>query len=175
MRIVVLGLAALAVATAAQAEVVAVKDNGFEVRQTAEVKAPAAKVYEALVKVGGWWDPSHSWSGDAANISIDPKVGGCWCETLPNGGGVRHMEVTGVAPGKSLHFTGGLGPLRYTGASGHMNWTLAEKDGVTTVTWTYAVGGFAKDGFATWAPAVDGVLGAALKRLKTYAETGKPT
>lgn len=172
---VVLGviLASLAVG-AARAEVVAVAENGFEVKQVAEVKAPAAKVYEALTRVGAWWDSSHSWSGEAKNLSIDPRPGGCWCESLANGGGVKHLEVVAADPGKSLRFAGGLGPLQFTGASGHLNWTLAEKDGVTTVTWTYAVGGYAKEGFKTWAPAVDGVLGAALKRFKSYAETGKP-
>ncbi|HYD44093.1 MAG TPA: SRPBCC family protein [Phenylobacterium sp.] len=174
MRIILGVAAALWLAAAARAEVVTVADHGFEVKEVAEVKAPAAKVYAALTAIGRWWDSEHSWSGSAANMTLTPAPGDCWCEKLPNGGAIRHLEVIGVEPGKGLRFHGGLGPLQFTGAAGHMNWTLTEKDGVTTVTWVYTVGGYAKEGFKTWAPAVDSVLGAALKRFKAYAETGKP-
>lgn len=158
----------------ARAEVVAVADNGFEVKQEAKVAKPPAEVYQALVQVGRWWDSDHSWSGDAANMTLAPRPGDCWCEAMPKGGSVRHLEVVAVEPGQSLRFYGGLGPLQFTGAAGHMNWKLEKMGDATLVTWTYSVGGYAKDGFKTWAPAVDGVLGAALKRFKSYAETGKP-
>ena len=49
----------------------------------------------------------------AANLSLDAAPGGCFCERLPNGGGVEHMRVTYVEPGKRIVLTGSLGPLLY--------------------------------------------------------------
>jgi hypothetical protein len=54
-------------------------------------------------------------------------------------------------------------------------WSLAEKDGRTTLTQIYFVGGYFPGGLDKLAPAVDGVLGEQLARLKSYVETGKPT
>jgi uncharacterized protein YndB with AHSA1/START domain len=165
--------AALLLATPVAAEVVDAQPNGFEVRQSVTVKAPAAKVYADLVDVGAWWGSDHSWSGDARNMTIDAKPGGCWCETWP-AGGVRHMTVIDAQPGKQIRFEGALGPLSFAGLAGYMSWVLSEKDGVTTVTWTYDVGGYAKGGLDKWPAGVDGVLTAQIGRFKTYVETGKP-
>ena len=166
-------LASLAVGTAG-AEVVDVSAQGMHLKQVAEVKAPAAKVYDALTRIGDWWSSAHSFSGDARNMRLEPKVGGCWCERLPNGGELRHLEVIAVEPGKALRLYGSLGPMQFSGAAGNMNWTIAEKDGVSTVTFDYAAGGYFKGGFPAFAPGADFVVGDALKRFKAYAETGKP-
>ncbi|MEX0600366.1 MAG: hypothetical protein WD205_06975, partial [Rhodothermales bacterium] len=55
--------------------------DGFSIRHEAVVEAAPAAVYEMLVdNVGRWWSPSHTYSGDAANLSIDARPGGCFCE-----------------------------------------------------------------------------------------------
>ncbi|MDQ0465678.1 uncharacterized protein YndB with AHSA1/START domain [Caulobacter ginsengisoli] len=172
MRAIVF-VTALLLAGPAAAEVVDSQPNGFEVRQSAAIKAPAAKVYADLVKIGAWWGSDHSWSGDARNITIDARPGGCWCETWA-GGGVLHMTVIDAQPGKQLRFAGALGPLSFSGLDGHMAWTLGEKDGVTTVTWTYAVGGYVRGGLGQWPAGVDKVLTEQLERFKRFEETGKP-
>ena len=178
MRIVLLAAIAVGLATAgvARAEVVDVQPGGFEVRHSVEIAAPPAKVWAALGQVGAWWNSSHSWSGDAKNLSIDLKPGGCWCEALPKtGGGAWHMTVVFVDPGKTVRMAGALGPLSLSGADGHMIWMLAEKaPGATTLTWTYDVGGYYKGGLDKLAGPVDGVLGEQAARLKKYVETGKP-
>ncbi|HZZ34672.1 MAG TPA: SRPBCC family protein [Caulobacteraceae bacterium] len=167
--------AALSFAGAARGEVVDAQPNGFEVRRSVEIAAPAAKVWAALGQPAAWWDSGHSWSGDAKNLSIDLKPGGCWCEALPKtGGGALHMTVIFVDPGKTLRLAGALGPLSMSGADGHMVWSLAEKGPTTTLTWTYDVGGYFKGGLDKRAGPVDGVLGAQVARLKAYVETGKP-
>ena len=67
-----------------------VTPNGFLVKFEVSVNAPVAKVYDALVgQIGSWWDSEHTYSGDAKNLSIDARPGGCFCEKLPNGGGIR--------------------------------------------------------------------------------------
>ena len=54
----------------------------------------AREAYLRLVRdIGDWWNPAHTFSGNAHNISIDEKPMGCFCEKLARQGGVRHMEV----------------------------------------------------------------------------------
>jgi len=168
-------LAMLALAGGARADVVEATPNGFQVKETTDIAAPAAKVWTALGQFGAWWNPKHSWSGDAKNFQLELKPGACLCETLPNGGGVHHLSVVFVAPGKSAVLEGALGPLMYSGAEGRLVWTLAEKDGRTTLTQVYYVGGYYPGGLDKLASAVDGVLAEQLGRLKAYVETGKPS
>ena len=170
------GLAAvLALAGAARAEVVDATPGGFQVEEKVEIAAPAAKVWEALGLWGSWWSSEHTWSKDAKNLTLELRAGGRLSETLPGGGGVQHMTVIFADPGKRAILDGTLGPLMFSGASGHLMWTLEEKDGKTTLTQDYIVGGYMKGGLGAIAPAVDGVLTEQLGRLKRYVETGKPS
>ncbi|MGH6966343.1 MAG: SRPBCC family protein [Phenylobacterium sp.] len=165
--------AGLLLASAAHAEVTDKSAAGFEVTEKATIAAPAAKVYAALLTPGAWWNKDHSWSGNASNLSIDLATG-CFCEKLPKGF-VRHMTVVFADGATTLRLFGGLGPMQFTGASGHLAFVLKPAGDKTELTLTYDVGGYAKGGLAEkWAAPVDGVLGEAAGRLKTYVETGKP-
>jgi hypothetical protein len=166
-------LAALAMSSDARAAVVDATPNGFQVEETASIAAPATKVWAAIGQWGDWWNSAHSWSGDAHNITLDLKPGGCLCEALPNGGGARHMTVLMSMPDRLLVLDGALGPLMLSGADGHMRFKLAEKAGVTTVTMDYWVGGYLPAGLDKIAGDVDGVLAEQTGRLKAYVETGK--
>ncbi len=153
-----------------------VTPTGFLVKLEANINAPAAKVYDALVgQVGSWWNPEHTYSHDAKNLSIDPRPGGCFCEKLPNGGGVEHLRVVYVAPREVLRLSGGLGPLQASGVAGSMTWKLTGDGDHTRVQLSYSVGGFIVGGFDKIAPAVESMLNEQLNRLKLFAETGKPT
>jgi uncharacterized protein YndB with AHSA1/START domain len=165
--------AAALTATAVRAEVVDAQANGFEVKRTAVLNAPADKVYAALAQPSQWWNKDHTWSGSSANLSLAPMAGGCFCEKLPNGGSVLHMTVVYAQPGQGLRLFGGLGPLQMSGATGHLGWSLVEKDGKTTLTQTYDAGGYMTGGLDKIAPVVDRVLGEQFDRLKAYVETGK--
>jgi uncharacterized protein YndB with AHSA1/START domain len=171
------GLAALALAgvSTARAEVVDANPAGFQVKQTVEIAAPAAKVWKSLGKIGSWWNSQHTWSQDARNVGLTLTYNGEMWENLPGGGFVHHLRVIYVDPGKKVIFDGTLGPMIYSGASGHLVWVLTEKDGHTTFVQTYYVGGYCPGGLDKLAPAVDGVLGEQLGRLKRYVETGKPS
>ena len=175
MRRLTIALALTIVASAALpsvsgAEVVDAQPNGFEVRRTAVFNAPADQVYAALSQPSRWWNKDHTWSGSAANLSLAPMAGGCFCEKLPKGGSVMHMTVVFAQPGQALRLFGALGPLQTTGATGHLAWILSEKDGQTTLTQTYDVGGYRMGGLDKLAPAVDKVLGEQFDRLKAYVE-----
>ncbi len=159
----------------AKADVVDSGAAGFTVKIVSNVSAPAAKVYSVLVEqIGVWWDPAHTWSGKSANLSLDPTPGGCFCEKLPAGGGVRHLTVLYADPGKLLRLSGGLGPLQDMAVNGSMTWKLTEESGKTTIEFTYKVGGYQPGGIEAMAKPVDGVLTAQISRLKRFVETGKP-
>ena len=96
--ILMLGSAAAAPAAAG---VVDVSTNGFTVQISTHIAAAPAKVYAALIDPARWWSSEHTFSGSAANLHLDAKAGGCWCETLPNGGSVVHLIVVYVDPGKA--------------------------------------------------------------------------
>ncbi len=117
----VMGAAALMLASMAgeqaSAEVVSVGANGFEIRETAHTVAPSDKAYAALLLPARWWSSDHTFSGSAANLVLDARAGGCWCETLPGGGSVEHLRVAYVSPGKTLRLRGALGPFQGLGAA----------------------------------------------------------
>jgi len=167
--------AALAVSVVAGAAQAAVTDRsaaGFEVSETATIAAPPNKVWDNLMRPYRWWSSQHSWSGKAANLSIDSS--GCFCEKLTHGA-VRHMTVVYADEDKALRMAGALGPLQFTGATGHLGVTLKPVGDGTEVVMTYDVGGYARGGLAEkWAGPVDAVLGEQLARLKKTVETGKP-
>lgn len=174
------GIAVLALTTpwGAGAEVAQVGASGFLVRHEARVAAPPERVWTALVeRVGEWWSPDHTFSGDAGNLSIEARPGGCFCERLPGGGGVEHLRVVYVAPGERLRMAGALGPLQGSGLAGSATWELAAADdgAATTLAFTYSAGGFLEAGFEPVAPIVDRVLGEQFARLVAFAETGRPT
>jgi uncharacterized protein YndB with AHSA1/START domain len=150
--------------------------TGFLVKLEVGVNAPEAKVYDALVgQIGSWWNPAHTYSHDAKNLSIDARPGGCFCEKFPGGGGVEHLRVVYVAPGQLLRFSGELGPLQASGVAGSLTWKLTSGTNSTRVELSYSVGGFIQGGFEKIAPAVESMLNDQLNRLKLFVETGKPT
>lgn len=178
-----LALPSLLLAGAAGAAVVDSADHGFTVHSAVEVAAAPGPIYITLVQqVGAWWDSEHTFSGDAANLTIDPRPGGCFCERLPDGGGVLHLTVVYAAPGKLLRLRGGLGPLQGTSATGSLTFALSPVEGAegriaesrTRVELTYQVGGYLPGGLGGWAAGVDRVLGEQLGRLARYVETGSP-
>nr|WP_299647780.1 SRPBCC family protein [Sphingomonas bacterium] len=115
-----------------------------------------------------WWSSAHSWSGSGANMTLDPRPGGCFRERLPGGGGVEHLRVVSAAPGTSLRTTGALGPLQGEALTGVMTLTLKAGGAGTSVTLRYAVAARRTGGTAL-APAVDAALAEQVARLKTAA------
>jgi len=153
-----------------------VTPSGFLVKIEANINAPATKVYDALVgQIGSWWNPEHTYSHDAKNLSIDPRPEGCFCEKLPNGGGIEHLRVVYIAPPQLVRFSGALGPLQASGVAGSMTWKLTDGPDNTRLELSYSVGGFIPGGFEKIAPAVEAMLREQVDRLKMFVETGKPT
>src|SRR5262249_46273108 len=110
----------------------------------------------------------------AANMTLDAKAGGCFCEMLPNGGSVQHLEVVSAMPGKQLRMRGALGPFQGSGVDGAMTWALAASAGQTDLTVTYDLGGHMKGGFVDWPQKADAMVSEQVARLKKLVETGAP-
>ena len=158
----------------AQAELLKSAETGFVARNAVTVAARPDQVWAALIAPARWWNPAHSWSGKAANFSLDARAGGCFCEALTNGGSVEHQRVLFSNPGQLLRLGGGLGPLQPEAVSAVLTWELkAEGDG-TRLTQTYAVSGMVDGGLSGWAAPVDGVIREQLERLERLIETGSP-
>jgi len=165
---------ALLLAGPATAAVVNAGPSGFELKQTVHIAASADKVYAALIQPKLWWSSDHTFSQNAANLSLDARAGGCFCEALPNGGSVQHEVVVQAAPGEALVMRGALGPFQARGVDGALAFRLAPAAGGTDLTMTNDLGGYMSEGFADWAPRADDMLAGQMARLKAYVETGKP-
>jgi uncharacterized protein YndB with AHSA1/START domain len=162
------------ISATAQAAVTDSAPNGFALTETVHIAAPRDKVYAALLEPSHWWSSTHSFSGNAANITLDARAGGCWCETLPNGGSAQHLTVVYVKPGEMLRLNGALGPFQSFAVDGVLTWTLKDGGAGTDLTLTYLVGGYMKGGFDGISKAADGVLGEQAIRLQHFVETGSP-
>lgn len=170
----ILTWAGVAMAAPAHCAVTASSDIGFAIENSIEIAADADTVYRVLGQPGRWWDGAHSYSGDAANMTIDARAGGCFCETIPGPDGVsgtiEHARVIYAAPGKQLRLSGALGPLQTEAVTGTLDFAITPAPGGVRVTMSYVVGGYLRAGPARIAPAVDRVLAAQLAGLKRAAE-----
>ena len=88
----VLFLVGLCVASGASAVGEGASPTGFKVTHEVTVAASPATVWRALGRVGRWWDPEHTWSGEARNMRIVLAAGECFCERW-QGNSVEHARV----------------------------------------------------------------------------------
>lgn len=176
MRLVAVSIfSALALAAPAAAEVTATGEGAFISRNAVEVEASQWAAWQAMIAPNTWWNPDHSYSGDAANMYLDAQATGCFCEKLPvpkeappgtRPGSVEHMHVVYVAPGAALRMVGGLGPLQSEAVKGVLTITFKPLDGgKTRILWEYAVGGYMRYETPKIAGLVDKVVAEQLGRL----------
>lgn len=160
------------------AEVTQKSDAGFVIRVSAEVAASPENAWKAFTTPSRWWSEQHTFSGDAANLTLDPVANGCFCEKLPvpkdalagqKPGSVMHMRVIYAEPYRALRLVGGLGPLQSEAINGTMTVTFKAADGsggkATRILWEYVVGGFMRYKPEVISGAVDKVLEAQLQGL----------
>ncbi|MFD1106868.1 SRPBCC family protein [Sphingobium olei] len=163
-----------AMAAPAPAAVTGSSQWGFSTESSVEIAAGPDAVYALLAQPGRWWEGSHTYSGDAANMTIALHAGGCFCEAIPAKAGpagtVEHARVVQAMPGQRLRLSGALGPLQGEGAVGTLDFAVTPSAGGAKVVMTYVVGGYIRGGPAAIAPLVDQVLATQLAGLKRAAE-----
>lgn len=175
MRFLLKLCAGISVFTAlpATAEVHNSDANGFAIRATATVPASPEEVWNELLDPAEWWSGTHTFSGNAANLSLDPRAGGCFCEILPNAtnktaeprGGVQHMQVVYIEEPRILRLSGALGPLQSEPVTGGLTFVIKAEDGKTRINAEYVVGGYMRIASSRMAPIVDRVIAEQLGRL----------
>ena len=166
-------IVALIGAGTAQAEVIHADPHGFEVREQVQLVVPAAEAMAAFAKIPGWWSKDHTYSGDAANLSLDVRPGGCFCERFPKtGGGIEHLRVTYLKPGEEMVMTGALGPLLGEAVFGVLRVSVERIAGGSQLTLDYRAAGFANGGGNRFAPIVDEMLADQMTRFRTFAAAG---
>lgn len=158
---------------AAQAEVSGLSPNGFVVTHRTETKATPAQVYAAIGHPEQWWNSEHTFSHDAANLSLSLTAGGCFCERWADGS-VEHARVIYAGRDSAVRLSGAFGPLQALAVDAVLTIGVATKDGHTVLQMTYRVSGNADAALEKLALPVDGVLGEQFKRLESFAATGKP-
>jgi uncharacterized protein YndB with AHSA1/START domain len=163
------GVLALASLGPAHAEVKDATAGGFSLQNAVQVPTDAMTAWKALVNdVDRWWPADHTWWGAEAELSIEPRAGGCFCERQGDQQAL-HMQVTFVDPGKLLRLTGGLGPLQGMGLHGVLEFRLAPAGGGgTTITMFYRAGGYTPDDLSMFATVVDKVQALQLGGLADY-------
>lgn len=166
--------ACLLAGAAAHADVSEASASGFTITYAMVVDSDPQKVYQAFTQLPKWWNSAHTWSGQASNMSLDAQAGGCWCERWGDGASAVHGRVLMALPGSALRFQAGLGPLQEIPNAGVLTFGTARRDGATRLRVTYRVAGAPEANLDKLAPAVDGVIGEQVKRLKAFIETGKP-
>ncbi|MGH8030341.1 MAG: hypothetical protein ACREO3_10445 [Arenimonas sp.] len=156
---------ALLAASPAFASVESATADGFLVRHEVMVPVDSKTAFAELVHPEHWWNDAHTWSGSAANLSLDPRAGGCWCERWAKGE-AEHGVVIRVVRDESLRVRAAFGPLQDMALNGVFDLTLSHVEGGTKIVATYRINGPASANLDKLAAPVDGVIGEQVERLR---------
>lgn len=162
-----------AVAPTVHADIKVAASDGFLIVHSARIDAGPARIYALLPAVGRWWSSSHTYSGDAANLTLDPQAGGCFCERWKDGA-VAHGRVILAMRDQLLRIDTALGPLQSKAVTGVLTFQLVPDGNATVLTLAYRVNGASGSALDKDAPAIDRVLSEQFLRLTRLVETGKP-
>ncbi len=174
MRFLSALILAFLLAAPARAEVTEATSDHMLITQMVEIDASPARAWRALGRIGSWWNGEHSYSGDARNMTLDVRAGGCFCERW-SGGEVEHGRVIYASPAQGiLRLDAALGPMQARGIHAVWTFTLVANGPSTRVTMTYLALGASTSTLDVFAPAVDGVLAEQMARFKHFVETGAP-
>ena len=164
-------MALFGAAGAAYAEIKTAAPDTFLLSYSNRFDAPPATVYAALGLIDRWWDNEHTYSGSAANLTMQLRAGACFCEGWSSGT-VEHGRVVMAIPGQIVRIESALGPLQGRAVNGVLTFVLKPDGTGTQLTMTYLVNGANNSALDKSAPPVDEVLGEQFARLGRLIETG---
>lgn len=154
----------------AAAEIVSRSENAFTLRFSVGLEASREDVIDAVRNVPSWWDPAHSYTGDATNLSLAFQPGGCWCERLADGSDFRHGELVSIGLDR-VRFNAPLGPLNGTATRADLTFTAGPENRGTLAAMEFVVEG---PGVGAFADGVHGVMQQAWTRYVRFIEYGEP-
>lgn len=155
----------------AGAEVKMASAEGAIIVHRFQIAATPQAAWQVLVHPERYWPKDHTWSGDAANLSLAPEAGGCFCERW-EGGSAEHGRVVMARPGQLLRFRGSLGPFQEMAVTGVLTVTLAPVEAGTEAVVTYRLSGDASHEFAGFIKSVDEVIGLQFGGFAKLASAG---
>ncbi len=166
MKLAQPALAALAVLApaAVQSEVLSASDTHFVISLEAGSALSVEALWQRLIHPDSWWSGEHSYSGDAANFTLEPRAGGLWREEWP-GGSVAHGRVLLAQPNKLLRLEAPFGPLQGMGAYTVWTITLEDDEGGSRVHFREVASAPPGSDMSTIAKAVNTVKTEAIERL----------
>lgn len=144
--------------TNGSAEVKIATPEGAIVEHRYRISANPDATWQVLVHPERYWPRDHTWSGDAANLSLSPEAGGCFCERW-SAGSAEHGRVVMSRPGRLLRLHGSLGPFQEMAVTGVLTVTLAPVESGTEVVVTYRLSGDASHALEGFIDTVDEVVG----------------
>lgn len=148
----------LLASTAGQTAVKQSSPEGFIVEHRLRIAATPAQAWATLAKPARWWPKEHTWSGEAANLSLDLTLGGCFCERWKDGG-AEHGRVIMLKRNELVRLNAALGPLQDMAVSGVLSVALVANDEGSEAIVTYRVSGTPAHALDKLAPVVDQVIG----------------
>jgi len=174
MRALIIAGLALLLPTPAAAQIVERHADGFTLRYADTVEVGRGDVAMAIESVSAWWDGDHTYTGSAANLSLDLRVGGCFCEAMADGSRFEHGSVTAFDD-DHLVLEAPLGPLKGMATRAELTFSWPEAASLTHdetgVVMVFTVEG---PGLGAFADAVDQVMRGQHARLLGLIEHGTP-
>jgi len=162
------GMAVLLCAAApggAGADVIASGTDHYTLQHEAASPLSPDALWARLIEPASWWSGEHTYSGDAAALSLKAEAGGLWREDW-DGGSVEHGRVLAARPGEMLRLDAPFGPLQGMGVT--VVWTIEirpDDRGGSVVKFTETASGTSASRLDQVAPAVDAVKAEAMRRL----------
>lgn len=157
-----------ALAAPAQAQIVARSSDGFALQYAEGVQVATMDLPGSLAAIARWWSDDHTYSGEAANLSLVVEPGGCWCEALPDGEIFRHARVISVKDDEVV-LDAPLGPLNGQATKATLTVVLTMTERGPLPLWTFEVEG---PGTGAFAEGVDAVMSEAYASWVAYLASG---
>lgn len=160
------------------ADVTEAAPDGFVIQLERSSDLTVSEVQMKARDIGHWWSSGHSYSGDAANMSLEPACGSFFWIERWDAGFVEHGRVlvdmeSEVAA--TLRFQAALGPLQEMGVNGVLSIvTEAETHDETpeesVIRFQYVITGASFSGLDGIAEAVNMVLTEQIESLVASPE-----
>lgn len=148
----------LSAAPTAYAELKLAAADAVLVEHHYAVPATTEQVWNNLLHPEDWWPADHTWSGSAANLSLQPDAGGCFCERW-SGSSVEHGRVIMVQGHTLLRIDAALGPLQDMAVTGVLTIRLTDTAGGSDIGVTYRVSATPAHQLVALADTLDRVVG----------------
>ncbi len=169
LRSALIGAALTLLAAApASAEIVSRSENAFTLRFALGLEAAREDIVAAVADIPAWWDPSHTYTGDGANLSFAFEPGGCWCERMTDGTTFEHARIVSITE-EEVVMNAPLGPLNGKATRADLTFDAGPENMGALVTMEFVVEG---PGVGAFAEPVHNVMQQGWTRYIRWIEYG---